>query len=86
MSNYILPATLLCDFYKLSHKPAYPKGTEVIYSTFTPRSNKYYLHADKVVVFGIQGFIKKYLINYFNENFFTRNKGDVVNEFKRVLK
>jgi hypothetical protein len=25
--------TLLCDFYKLSHRVQYPEGTEVVYST-----------------------------------------------------
>jgi len=85
MKNF-LPATLICDFYKVSHKELYPEGTEIIYSTFTPRSNKYFPIADEVVVFGIQGFIKKYLINYFNEHFFNRPKEDVVNEYERVIK
>lgn len=85
MKNF-LPASLLCDFYKVAHKDLYPKGTEVIYSTFTPRSNKYFPIANEVVVFGIQGFIKKYLINYFNEYFFTRNKEDVVAEYERAIK
>lgn len=80
------PASLLCDFYKVSHKDLYPKGTEVIYSTLTPRSNKYFSQADGVVVFGIQAFIKKYLIKYFNEQFFSRPKEDVVAEYVRVIK
>lgn len=86
MNNYILPSTLLCDFYKTSHKAVYPKGTEVIYSTFTPRSNKYFPIANEVVVFGIQGFVKKYLVDYFNENFFKRSKNEVVNEYNRIIK
>ncbi len=86
MTKTIYPATLLCDFYKVSHKNQYPNGTEIIYSTFTPRSNKYFPKANEVVVFGIQAFVKKYLINYFNENFFNRPKQDVIEEYKRVLK
>lgn len=86
MNNYILPSTLLCDFYKTSHKAVYPKGTEIIYSTFTPRSNKYFPIANEVVVFGIQGFVKKYLVDYFNENFFKRLKNEVVNEYNRIIK
>ncbi|UUV45973.1 nicotinamide phosphoribosyl transferase [Bacillus phage vB_BanS-Thrax1] len=85
MTN-ILPATLLCDFYKLSHREQYPNNTEIIYSTFTPRSNKYFPIADKIVVFGIQAFIKKYLINYFNKNFFRRRKEDVIAEYERVVR
>lgn len=86
MSDYIYPASLLCDFYKLSHRPQYPVGTEKVYSTWTPRSNKYFKYTDKVVTFGIQPFVKKYLISYFNEQFFNRKKEDVVAEYIRVLK
>lgn len=85
MSKTIYPATLLCDFYKLSHREQYPTGTELVYSTWIPRSNKYFPKADKVVVFGIQSFIKKYLINYFNEHFFNRPLEDVVAEYKRFI-
>lgn len=86
MTNTIYPASLLCDFYKVSHKDQYPKNTETIYSTFTPRSNRYFPLADEVVVFGIQGFIKKYLIEYFNIHFFNRTKEEVVNEYTRYIK
>ena len=80
------PASLLCDFYKVSHKDQYPQGTEVVYSTFTPRSNKYFPQADGAVVFGIQSFVKKYLIDYFNTHFFSRPKEDVVAEYVRYVK
>lgn len=80
------PATLLCDFYKVSHKEQYPNKTEIIYSTWIPRSNKYFPKAKKVVAFGIQSFIKKYLIKYFNKHFFNRPKELVVAEYVRVIK
>ena len=80
-----LPATLMCDFYKVSHKEQYPEGTEYIYSTFTPRSNKYFPVADAVVVFGIQAFVKKYMVDYFNKNFFKRSKLAVVKEYQRFI-
>jgi nicotinamide phosphoribosyltransferase len=83
--NVAVPATLMCDFYKLSHRPQYPEGTEVIYSTWTPRSNKHFPNSDKVVAFGFQGFIKKYLIDFFNENFFSVSQAEVVEEYKRVV-
>jgi nicotinamide phosphoribosyltransferase len=86
MTKTIFPATLLCDFYKVSHKEQYPTGTEVVYSTWIPRSNKYFPKADKVVAFGFQAFIKKYLINYFNEHFFNRSKEEVVAEYVRYIK
>lgn len=86
MSNFIYPATLLADFYKLSHRVQYPKGTEVVYTTWTARSNQYLPEADGAVAFGPQGFIKKYLIHYFNENFFSRLKEDIIKEYARIVK
>jgi len=83
--NYIYPATLLCDFYKVGHREQYPENTEKIYSTWTPRTSRI-KGIDKVVSFGFQAFIKEYLINYFNEKFFNRNLDDVVNEYQRVIK
>jgi nicotinamide phosphoribosyltransferase len=85
MNKNFVPATLLCDFYKTAHMSQYPLNTEVIYSTFTPRSNKYFPWADEVVVFGIQAFIIEVLINFFNDNFFERPKEEVVAEYKRML-
>lgn len=80
----VASAALLCDFYKISHRNMYPKGTEVVYSTWTPRENRLY-HVNGVVVFGAQAFIKKYLIEYFNEHFFSRPLGEVVSEYSRIL-
>jgi nicotinamide phosphoribosyltransferase len=40
---------------------------------------------DAVVVFGIQSFVKKYLIDYFNEHFFGRPKEEVIAEYTRYL-
>ncbi|MDU8925541.1 nicotinate phosphoribosyltransferase [Pasteurellaceae bacterium LIM206] len=78
--------TLLCDFYKVSHRAQYPEGSEVIYSTFTPRSNKQYPQVKRVVSFGFQAFIIKYLINYFNLNFFSRPRNEVVTEYTAFIK
>lgn len=81
----IYPATLLCDFYKISHREQYPKGTEIIYSTWIPRDSRI-KGIDKVVAFGFQAFIQKYLIEYFNDNFFKRPRKDVIAEYARVIK
>lgn len=75
---------LLTDFYKISHRIMSEEGTEKIYSTFTPRSSRIEGIND-VVFFGLQGFIKDYLIDYFNDNFFNRAKATVVAEYKRVI-
>jgi nicotinamide phosphoribosyltransferase len=77
--------TLLCDFYKVSHKALYPNGTEVIYSTWTPRASLL-PGVDHVVAYGFQKFIKEYLINYFDENFFDAPKKTVLRDYERVIK
>lgn len=79
------PATLLCDFYKISHRVQYPKGTQRIYATWTARTSRI-KDIDEVVFFGLQGFIKEYLIDYFNENFFYRKEKEVVEEYVEILK
>lgn len=83
MKNY--PAMLLCDFYKLSHREQYPEGTETIYSTWTPRMSRIE-GINKVVFFGLQGFIKKYLIDFFNEEFFLKTREEIVKDYRRVVK
>jgi nicotinamide phosphoribosyltransferase len=40
---------------------------------------------DELIMFGLQAFIKKYLIRSFNENFFGRPKESVLAEYKRVI-
>lgn len=76
---------LLTDFYKISHKIMSEKGTEKIYSTFTPRDSRIE-GIKEVVFFGLQGFIKEFLIDYFNDNFFSQDKKIVVSDYKRIIK
>jgi nicotinamide phosphoribosyltransferase len=83
-TKYVYPATLLCDFYKVSHKNQYPKGTELVYSTWTARTSRIG-NIQEVVAFGFQAFIKEYLIDYFNVHFFGRAKEEVTSEYKRVI-
>lgn len=80
-----LNAMLLCDFYKISHKNMYPEGTSLVYSTWTPRASRM-KDVNEVVCFGAQAFIKNYLIDFFNENFFDQPKEKIVKEYKRILK
>lgn len=77
--------TLLADYYKISHRVQYPENTQVVYSTWTPRTSR--LDGVRhVTVFGIQGFIKRYLIDFFNDQFFGRPKAEIVAEYVRVIK
>ena len=73
------------DFYKQSHCRQYSPHTEVVYSTWTPRKSRME-NVNKVVFFGLQYFIKDYLIDSFNKTFFNRPKEEVIAEFKRVMK
>ena len=76
---------LLNDFYKQSHFKMYDNDTEVIYSTWTARGSRIE-GINEIVVFGFQGFIKKYLIDNFNENFLNRNIKEILDEYSRVIK
>lgn len=75
---------LLCDFYKTVHSEQYPKGVTKLVSYFTPRMSRLE-HEDKLIMFGLQSFIKQYLIEYFNDNFFNKSKTDVMSEYNRIL-
>lgn len=80
-----LIAILACDGYKLGHHDQDAPGTTEKYYTWTPRSNKYLPDVDKVVVFNIQGFVKKWLIEFWNQNFFHLDKKFVVAEYKKYI-
>ena len=79
------PPTLLCDFYKVSHREQYPAGTEYVYSTWIPRGSRI-PEITEVVTFGMQAFVQKYLVDYFNDNFFNRSIESVLDEYERVIK
>ena len=75
---------LLTDFYKTIHHMCYAPGMTKLVSYWTPRMSRKD-DIDKVVMFGLQPFIKKYLIQYFNENFFKKDKETVISEYKRTI-
>lgn len=83
----INPAIII-DGYKTGHKDQYPENTQEVYSNFTPRNNKHFKSWNKdnnVVFFGLQYFIKNYLIKEWNENFFNKPKNEVISEYKELL-
>ena len=77
---------LLCtDGYKTSHHLMYPKGTQLVFSNFTPRSTKYMpKQAQDIVVFGIQ-YTMMYINDLFKENFFSKDKEQVCQELQKYL-
>ena len=75
---------LLIDYYKAVHAEMLPQKMTKSVSYFTPRMSRIE-RWDKVVMFGLQGLIKTYLIDYFNKEFFERPFEEVIAEYKRVL-
>lgn len=75
----------LTDFYKVDHKSQYPNNTTLIYSNLTARQSRN-KKIDKVVFFGLQYFIKKYLIETFNNNFFDQDLKTLLHEYKTFIK
>lgn len=88
MSMKINPLNAI-DFYKADHRRQYPEGTEYVYANFTPRSSRLAKMLpdfdDKVVFFGLQGFVKHFLIESWNEGFFKQPKDKVVAAYKRRM-
>jgi len=75
---------LLTDYYKVGHVFQYPDKTELVYSNLTPRSSRL-KDVDEMVFFGMQYFIKEYLVAYFNDNFFHQSKEKVMADYKRRI-
>ena len=75
---------LLKDGYKVGHKFQYPDGTTLVYSNFTPRKSRN-PEQNEIVFFGLQYFVKEYLIRQFDENFFQRPKAEVIQQYKRRI-
>lgn len=74
---------LLIDFYKAVHAEMLPKGITKSVSYFTPRMSRV-KRWNEVVMFGLQGFIKEYLVDYFDHNFFNLKDGAVAS-YKRIM-
>lgn len=85
-----LKAIKLIDGYKTGHIYQYPEGTELVYSNFTPRTDRLAAHKSpdwdrKVTFFGLQGLIKWLLIDLFNDTFFKAPKEAVVADYARTM-
>lgn len=80
----------LTDSYKLSHIKFTSPGVEQIYSNFTPRfinymQQRFNTFDGGIVCFGLQAALQKIIIEYWQVNFFDRNKSEVITEAKRIL-
>jgi nicotinamide phosphoribosyltransferase len=75
----------LTDGYKTGHHQQYPKGTTLVYSNFTPRSNKYAPKGcDHVVSFG-QQMVMQQIHDAFQKDFFSQPKEVVCGQMKDEL-
>jgi len=75
---------LYTDGYKVDHRRQYPDNTTLVYSNWTPRSSRIE-GINKVVFFGLQYFIKKYIIQEFQENFFNKSKEEICKKYSRRI-
>lgn len=91
-----IPAPNLTDAYKCGHIYQYPAGTTEVYSNFTPRSDRLApvkitpfdgisAYDGKLVWFGLQAFIKAFLIDHWNSTFFSRSRSDAVKSYARRM-
>jgi nicotinamide phosphoribosyltransferase len=75
---------LLTDGYKVDHRRQYPEGTTLVYSNWTPRKSRIE-GVNEVVFFGLQYFIKKYIIEDFENYFFSQPKDKILKEYARRI-
>jgi nicotinamide phosphoribosyltransferase len=72
------------DFYKTDHRRQYAPGTTSVYANMTARSSRL-SGVNHVISFILQYFIKKYLMQEFQNGFFERSKAGAVASYKRRL-
>ncbi|WP_298900512.1 nicotinate phosphoribosyltransferase [uncultured Psychroserpens sp.] len=75
---------LYTDGYKVDHRRQYPEGTTLVYSNWTPRKSRIE-GVNEVTFFGLQYFIKKYMIDDFNTNFFNQPKEVICKRYSRRI-
>lgn len=77
------PATAI-DGYKVDHRRQYPDNTEVVFSNLTARTTRRE-YTNDLVFFGLQYFIKSFLISCWEEDFFRQPKEEVIRRFARRI-
>jgi nicotinamide phosphoribosyltransferase len=75
---------LLTDGYKVDHRRQYPEGTTLVYSNWTPRKSRID-GVEEVVFFGLQYFLKKYILQDFEAHFFAQPKEKVLAQYARRI-
>lgn len=75
---------LMADTYKNTNPDALPEGLTKLTSYITPRKSMF-KNIDEMVFFGMQGFVKEYLVNLVNDTFFGCPKEEVIANYKHYL-
>lgn len=78
---------LMSDFYKQAHAEQYPEGITKLISYATARMTRMpkEMLGDKLTVFGIQSYVKDFLIERFNDTFFNVPLEDAMVEYEMVI-
>lgn len=78
---------LMSDFYKQAHAEQYPEGITKLISYATARMTRIpkEMYGDKLTVFGIQAYVKDFLIERFNETFFNVTLEEAMAEYKEII-
>ena len=75
---------LLTDGYKVDHRRQYPEGTSLVYSNWTPRKSRI-AEVEEVVFFGLQYFLKRYILESFERDFFQQPKERILQQYARRI-
>lgn len=79
--KYTTPANM-CDSYKVGHRAMYPPGMTRLQSNWTARGSRM-PDVNKVVFFGLQAFLQRYLRDDMHQSFFAMPRSAVVARHKR---
>lgn len=77
------PATAF-DGYKVDHRRQYPDGTNRVYSNWTPRGSRVE-GQEEVVLFGLQYFQQRFLMDDMRTGFFEQPKDKVLKAYTRRI-
>ncbi len=78
---------LMSDFYKQAHAEQYPEGITKLISYATARMSRIpkEMYGDKLTVFGIQSYVKDFLIERFNDTFFNVPLEEAMAEYNAII-
>lgn len=76
---------LVTDWHKVGHPNQYHPNINLVYSNGTARKSRIE-GIDYIVVSGVQSFIKEFLLEHFQRNFFNKPEEQVIAEYSRRVR